>query len=109
MQLNNAVSGALDRLHYEKDPCVRYDGSRKVWIYLHRSRNEEDFGECTVILCSLLRALLRIFPQRPPSKLQENYKNFNIGSTGLKLWLYICSTCTTLFNVVRGTLSAAIT
>ncbi|XP_064394342.1 nuclear factor related to kappa-B-binding protein-like isoform X2 [Halichondria panicea] len=42
-QLNNAVSGALDRLHYEKDPCVRYDGSRKVWIYLHRSRNEEDF------------------------------------------------------------------
>ncbi len=45
MQLNNAVSGALDRLHYEKDPCVRYDGSRKVWIYLHRSRNEEDFGE----------------------------------------------------------------
>ena len=39
------MSGALDRLHYEKDPCVRYDGSRKVWIYLHRGRNEEDFGE----------------------------------------------------------------
>ena len=45
LQLNNAVSGALDRLHYEKDPCVRYDGSRKVWIYLHRGRSEEDFGE----------------------------------------------------------------
>ena len=44
VQLNNAVSGALDRLHYEKDPCVRYDGTRKVWIYLHRGRNEEDFG-----------------------------------------------------------------
>ena len=39
------MSGALDRLHYEKDPCVRYDGTRKVWIYLHRGRNEEDFGE----------------------------------------------------------------
>ena len=38
------MSGALDRLHYEKDPCVRYDGSRKVWIYLHRGRMEEDFG-----------------------------------------------------------------
>ena len=44
-QLNNAVSGALDRLHYEKDPCVRYDSTRKVWIYLHRGRNEEDFGK----------------------------------------------------------------
>ena len=45
LQLNNAVSGALDRLHYEKDPCVRYDSPRKVWIYLHRGRSEEDFGE----------------------------------------------------------------
>eukprot|EP00731_Ephydatia_muelleri_P033829 Em0039g15a len=31
-QLNNAVSGALDRLHYEKDPCVRYDNARKLWM-----------------------------------------------------------------------------
>ena len=38
------MSGALDRLHYEKDPCVRYDALRKVWIYLHRGRTEEDFG-----------------------------------------------------------------
>ena len=43
--MNNAVSGALDRLHYEKDPCVRYDNARKVWIYLHRGRTEEDFGQ----------------------------------------------------------------
>jgi hypothetical protein len=43
------VSGALDRLHYEKDPCVRYDAPRKVWIYLHRGRTEEDFGmHCSV-------------------------------------------------------------
>ena len=45
-QINAAVSGALDRLHYEKDPCVRYDSSRKLWIYLHRARAEEDFGGC---------------------------------------------------------------
>ena len=44
LQLNNAVSGALDRLHYEKDPCVRYDNARKLWIYLHRGRSEEEFG-----------------------------------------------------------------
>jgi nuclear factor related to kappa-B-binding protein len=42
-QINAAVSGALDRLHYEKDPCVRYDSSRKLWIYLHRARSEDDF------------------------------------------------------------------
>ncbi|KAI8481942.1 hypothetical protein Bbelb_403040 [Branchiostoma belcheri] len=42
-QINAVVSGALDRLHYEKDPCVKYDPIRKVWIYLHRNRTEEDF------------------------------------------------------------------
>ena len=43
-QLNTVVSGALDRLHYEKDPCVKYDVNRKLWIYLHRNRTEEEFG-----------------------------------------------------------------
>lgn len=38
-QLNNIVSGALDRLHYESDPCVKYDSDRKLWIYLHRERS----------------------------------------------------------------------
>jgi len=37
-QINNIVSGALDRLHYEKDPCVKYDLQKKLWIYLHKSR-----------------------------------------------------------------------
>lgn len=44
-QINTVVSGALDRLHYEKDPCVKYDVNRKLWIYLHRNRSEEDFGQ----------------------------------------------------------------
>ncbi|XP_048588629.1 nuclear factor related to kappa-B-binding protein isoform X3 [Nematostella vectensis] len=42
-QIHTVVSGALDRLHYEKDPCVKYDSNRKVWIYLHRNRTEEEF------------------------------------------------------------------
>lgn len=42
-QVNGIVSGALDRLHYEKDPCVKYDVNRKVWIYLHRNRSEAEF------------------------------------------------------------------
>jgi len=36
--INDIVSGALDRLHYEVDPCVRYDSDKKLWLYLHRDR-----------------------------------------------------------------------
>lgn len=41
--LQTIVSGALDRMHTENDPCVRYDTKRKIWIYLHRNRTEEEF------------------------------------------------------------------
>lgn len=44
-QVNQIVSGALDRLHYERDPCVQFDGERKLWVYLHREREEEDFED----------------------------------------------------------------
>ncbi|KAG4945303.1 hypothetical protein AAZX31_15G041900 [Glycine max] len=44
-QINQVVSGALDRLHYERDPCVQFDGERKLWVYLHREREEEDFED----------------------------------------------------------------
>ena len=40
-KLSGVVSGALDRLHYEDDPCVRYDLDKKLWIYLHRDRSLE--------------------------------------------------------------------
>lgn len=41
--LQSVVSGALDRMHTEYDPCVKYDTKRKIWIYLHRNRTEADF------------------------------------------------------------------
>lgn len=41
--LQTIVSGALDRMHTENDPCVRYDSKRKTWIYLHRNRTEGEF------------------------------------------------------------------
>ncbi|KAI3945004.1 hypothetical protein MKW92_010251 [Papaver armeniacum] len=44
-QVNQVVSGALDRLHYERDPCVLFDGDRKLWVYMHRNREEEDFDD----------------------------------------------------------------
>lgn len=50
IQINVVVSGALDRLHSEKDPCVKYDVNRKLWIYLHRSRSEEEFGKAKHIV-----------------------------------------------------------
>lgn len=42
-KLNTVVSGALDRLHAQADPCVRFDGDQKMWIYLHRRRTESNF------------------------------------------------------------------
>uniref|UniRef100_A0A182KBY0 Nuclear factor related to kappa-B-binding protein second winged helix domain-containing protein n=1 Tax=Anopheles christyi TaxID=43041 RepID=A0A182KBY0_9DIPT len=41
--LQTIVSGALDRMHTEHDPCVKYDAKRKIWIYLHRNRTEQEF------------------------------------------------------------------
>ncbi|KAJ4764145.1 Kappa-B-binding protein-like nuclear factor [Rhynchospora pubera] len=44
-KVSEVVSGALDRLHYEQDPCVKFDSERKLWVYLHREREEEDFED----------------------------------------------------------------
>lgn len=43
--LNDVVSGALDRLHYERDPCLKFDWDRKLWVYLHCERDEVDFED----------------------------------------------------------------
>ncbi|KNA25061.1 hypothetical protein SOVF_009940 [Spinacia oleracea] len=44
-QMSQVVSGGLDRLHYERDPCVRFDRQRRLWVYLHGDREEEDFDD----------------------------------------------------------------
>lgn len=41
--IQSIVSGALDRMHTEQDPSVKYDTKRKLWIYVHRNRTEQDF------------------------------------------------------------------
>jgi hypothetical protein len=43
-QLHTVVSGALDRLHYKSDPCVKYSAELKQWIYMHRDRAPADFA-----------------------------------------------------------------
>jgi nuclear factor related to kappa-B-binding protein len=37
-------SGALDRLHVERDPCVHFDNELRLWTYLHRLRTPAEFG-----------------------------------------------------------------
>ena len=44
-QLNQVVSRGLDRLHYENDPCVQYNGNTKLWVYLRGDREEDDFDD----------------------------------------------------------------
>ena len=48
-KLSNIVSGALDRLHYESDPCVKYDPEKKMWIYLHKNRGANNSGNKTIL------------------------------------------------------------
>lgn len=43
--LSHCVSGALDRLQSESDPCVKYDSVQKIWSNLHLNRTEADFGK----------------------------------------------------------------
>ncbi|XP_063933266.1 nuclear factor related to kappa-B-binding protein-like isoform X2 [Zophobas morio] len=40
-QCSTLVSCALDRLHAEADPCVKYDSQEKVWVNLHHNRTAE--------------------------------------------------------------------
>ncbi|CAB4284405.1 unnamed protein product [Prunus armeniaca] len=44
-QLTHVIRSALSRLQYEFDPCVEFDRHRKLWVYLHGERGEEDFLE----------------------------------------------------------------
>lgn len=68
-QVNTIVSGALDRLHYEKDPCVKYDVNRKVWIYLHRHRSEEEFERLHEVQIAAAKA------KRSLSKTQRKFSS----------------------------------
>lgn len=49
LQLSNIVTGALERLHYETDPCVKYDADRKLWIYLHKDRKLDNPDWCNAV------------------------------------------------------------
>ncbi|KAL1781979.1 nuclear factor related to kappa-B-binding protein isoform X4 [Sigmodon hispidus] len=74
-QVNTVVSGALDRLHYEKDPCVKYDIGRKLWIYLHRDRSEEEFERIHQAQAAAAKARKALQQKpKPPSKVKSSNK-----------------------------------
>uniref|UniRef100_G1SKA5 Nuclear factor related to kappa-B-binding protein n=1 Tax=Oryctolagus cuniculus TaxID=9986 RepID=G1SKA5_RABIT len=78
-QVNTVVSGALDRLHYEKDPCVKYDIGRKLWIYLHRDRSEEEFERIHQAQAAAAKARKALQQKpKPPSKVKSSSKENSI-------------------------------
>ncbi|XP_063121451.1 nuclear factor related to kappa-B-binding protein isoform X5 [Rattus norvegicus] len=78
-QVNTVVSGALDRLHYEKDPCVKYDIGRKLWIYLHRDRSEEEFERIHQAQAAAAKARKALQQKpKPPSKVKSSNKEGSV-------------------------------
>ncbi|XP_024596521.1 nuclear factor related to kappa-B-binding protein isoform X1 [Neophocaena asiaeorientalis asiaeorientalis] len=82
-QVNTVVSGALDRLHYEKDPCVKYDIGRKLWIYLHRDRSEEEFERIHQAQAAAAKARKALQQKpKPPSKVKSSSKEGSVKVLG---------------------------
>ncbi|XP_008496724.2 LOW QUALITY PROTEIN: nuclear factor related to kappa-B-binding protein [Calypte anna] len=78
-QVNTVVSGALDRLHYEKDPCVKYDIGRKLWIYLHRNRSEEEFERIHQAQAAAAKAKKALQQKpKPPAKMKSGSKESSV-------------------------------
>ncbi|XP_049597761.1 nuclear factor related to kappa-B-binding protein [Syngnathus scovelli] len=82
-QVNTVVSGALDRLHYEKDPCVKYDIGRKLWIYLHRNRSQEEFERIHQAQAAAAKARKALQQKpKPASKPKSSSKDAGGKTTG---------------------------
>ncbi|CAB3994294.1 nuclear factor related to kappa-B-binding isoform X2, partial [Paramuricea clavata] len=84
-QIHTVVSGALDRLHYEKDPCVKYDNARKVWIYLHKTRTAEEFEKLHEASAAAARAKKQQNQKQKLLKQQQKAKEAAIGIPDISL------------------------
>uniref|UniRef100_A0AAY5K0C2 DEUBAD domain-containing protein n=1 Tax=Esox lucius TaxID=8010 RepID=A0AAY5K0C2_ESOLU len=89
-QVNTVVSGALDRLHYEKDPCVKYDIGRKLWIYLHRDRSQEEFEKIHQAQAAAAKARKTLQQKpKPPSK-PVSPTSSHVLSSNVCVWVWVC-------------------
>lgn len=73
MALTNVVSSSLDRLQAETDPCVMFNQSHKVWVYVHNKRQgvtdarwELDQAEMAYMKTSLERAVETFILNKEP-------------------------------------------
>ncbi|KAI3924027.1 hypothetical protein MKW92_004250 [Papaver armeniacum] len=82
-ELNQVTSGALDRLHYELDPCVRYRSDRKLWVYLHKDRDAEEFADDGTSSTKTCKK-----PRKPLSEEREGTTNEgDDGSMSMSNWV----------------------
>lgn len=77
--LQTIVSGALDRMHTEPDPCVKYDSKRKIWIYLHRNRSESEFEKMHLQQQCVVKPKKIICKKQKPKT--DKIVHSNIGSS----------------------------
>eukprot|EP00795_Rhopilema_esculentum_P016579 gene16579-8002_t len=81
-QIHAVVSGALDRLHAEKDPCVKYDITRKLWVYLHRIRSVEEFERIHQASAAAAMAKKQLNQkQKGPSKKRQSQEQGDSGES----------------------------
>lgn len=87
--LQSVVSGALDRMHTQFDPCVKYDPKRKIWIYLHRNRSEQDFErlhqQYQTMNKTTKKANKNKTPNKPKQKSEKNNKSKETSPSAEKL------------------------
>lgn len=86
--LQSVVSGALDRMHTQFDPCVKYDPKRKIWIYLHRNRSEEDFERLHQQYQGMNKSLKKSTsktrtPTKPKTKAEKQTKTSKVSEANI--------------------------
>lgn len=97
--LQTIVSGALDRMHTETDPCVKYDSRRKIWIYLHRNRSESEFEKMHQQQQCITKPK-KIIYKKTKSKLDDTMHAKNASTDE------ICTNSTPIHNVSQSGISA---
>jgi len=84
-QFQSAVSGSLDRLHGESDPCVKYESLKKGWVYLHSDRSIKDFERIHSENLSTPRRKPTRKSKKPPAKRAKLQQNSNKPQQSLQL------------------------
>lgn len=80
--IQSIVSGALDRMHTEFDPCIKYDTKRKLWIYVHRNRTESEFERLHLQQQEINRQKKPVFRK---TKLDSPQQMITISSSSMRV------------------------